>query len=71
MLPFFKKNNRQNGYYPNNNYQYMNNDFMPSNDFNMIDLELKEMKRQINAINTRLNRIEGYLGMREKSPSDY
>ena len=76
MFPFLKKNNnRNNNYYPNpntyNNYQYTPDAYMNPYDNNMLDLELKELQREINHINMRLNRIEGYLGIREKSPSDY
>lgn len=63
MFPFFKKNSRN--YYPMPNYQNINEQNLYEQ--NMYDLEIKELQRQINNINMRLNRIEGYLGIREQN----
>ncbi len=70
MFPFLKKNNnRNNNYYSNpyNNYQYIPDQYPTPYDNNMFDLEFKELQREINNINMRLNRIEGYLGIREQN----
>ncbi len=75
MFQFLKKNNnRNNYYYPNQNpynYQYYSDPNINQYDMNMIDVEIKELKRMINDINMRLNRIEGYIGIRDHTPSDY
>ena len=72
MFDFLKKNNnRNNYYYPNQNpynYQYQGMEqFNP----NMIDIEIRELKRLINDLNMRLNRIEAYIGIRDESTNGY
>ena len=73
MFDFLKKNNnRNNYYYPNQipyNYQY--NPGPLQVDPNMIDIEIKELKRLINDLNMRINRIEGYIGIRDEKPNGY
>jgi hypothetical protein len=73
MFDFLKKNNnRNNYYYPNQNpYNYQYNQGPLQIDPNMIDIEIKELKRLINDLNMRINRIEGYIGIRDEKPNVY
>ena len=73
MFQFLKKNSqRNNGYnnfypspYPN---QYMNN-YMPNQanpyDVSMMDTQINELKREINDLYQRVNRLEAVLGVRD------
>ena len=73
MFQFLKKNNQRNNNYPSfypNPYQNMpTNNFAPLGpspyDYNMMDMEMNELKRQISDLNQRINRLEGFLGVRD------
>ena len=58
-----KRNNNYNGYYPKPMQPiYANNPY----EMNIMDTELNELKRQINDLYQRVNRLESFLGVRDK-----
>lgn len=78
MFNFLKKNGtdrQSNGQYqyPNYNQQnpYMQNQSGMSNyDMNILDIEVTELKRQINDLYKRMYRLESYLGVRQSNDSN-
>lgn len=67
MFQMFKKNNNnRNSYIPNYPTTYpspMYNANMGYDD-NMMDMEVNELKRKINDLYMRINRLESFLGVR-------
>lgn len=65
MLNFLKRNNMPTNYPPQNFYNpnYFNPNANINYDFSRMETEIIELKRLINDLNKKVNRLENYLGI--------